>query len=180
MIYKTLAQKTKDQPTWPHNCLKIISEKCRNRDKIDTRDGPFNFQGVGLCCFFLKKYSDSQCCWKNILILVEEKKINWFRVFVIQYNVKFWKKNSCIARQKKILTLCVVRKKNSEQNKIPYPPFKLNGRPLTTETNGNVPNLELNQSNFKLRYIWRKHSKNAEYTKNRQITWPRWTTPESP
>jgi hypothetical protein len=24
--------------------------------------------------FFQKKYSDSQCCWKNILILVEEKK----------------------------------------------------------------------------------------------------------
>jgi hypothetical protein len=24
--------------------------------------------------FFLKKYSDSQCCWKNILILVEGEK----------------------------------------------------------------------------------------------------------
>ena len=38
-----------------------------------VRDGPFNFQGGGLCFFFLEKYSDSQCCWKNILILVGEK-----------------------------------------------------------------------------------------------------------
>ena len=41
---------------------------------------------------------------------------------------------------------------------------------FTTETNGNVPNLELNQSInpiFKFRNNWRKHSKNAEYTKNR-------------
>jgi hypothetical protein len=31
--------------------------------KQKIRDGPFNFQGgYG---FFLKKYSDSQCCWKK-------------------------------------------------------------------------------------------------------------------
>jgi hypothetical protein len=45
-----------------------------NTDVLSTsvsfiRDWPFNFQGE-----FLKKYSDSQCCWKNIPILVEEKK----------------------------------------------------------------------------------------------------------
>jgi hypothetical protein len=40
---------------------------------VRVRDGPFNFQG-GAMGFFLKKYSDSQCCGKNILILVEENK----------------------------------------------------------------------------------------------------------
>jgi hypothetical protein len=38
------------------------------------RDGPFNLQGGGGLWFFSKK---------NILNLVEEKKIIWFRVFVI-------------------------------------------------------------------------------------------------
>jgi hypothetical protein len=47
------------------------------------KDGPFNLQEGGGYVFFLKKYSDSQWCWKNILILVEEKKKIWFRVFVI-------------------------------------------------------------------------------------------------
>jgi hypothetical protein len=38
--------------------------------KMYLRDGPFN-----LLWFFLKKiYSDSQCWWQNILILVDEKK----------------------------------------------------------------------------------------------------------
>jgi hypothetical protein len=32
--------------------------------------------------FFLKNYSDSQCCWNKYSDLVEEKKI-WLRVFVI-------------------------------------------------------------------------------------------------
>jgi hypothetical protein len=40
---------------------------------IYLRDGPFNFQEVGGYGFFLKKYSD--VAEKNILILVEEKKI---------------------------------------------------------------------------------------------------------
>ena len=38
---------------------------------------------------------------KNILILMEEKKIIWFRVFVIYPNVKFLKKISRYARQTK-------------------------------------------------------------------------------
>jgi hypothetical protein len=29
------------------------------------KDGPFNFHGGGGYVFFLKKYSDSQCCWKK-------------------------------------------------------------------------------------------------------------------
>ena len=37
------------------------------------RERPFNLKRGGYG-FFLKKYPDSQCCWKkNILILVEEK-----------------------------------------------------------------------------------------------------------
>ena len=48
---------------------------------------------------------------KIILILVEENKI-WFRVIVIQRNVKFWEKNSRFAPQKKknILTLLLSEK----------------------------------------------------------------------
>jgi hypothetical protein len=54
---------------------------------------------------------------KNILILMKEKKIIWFRVFTYNINVKFWKK---ISRQKnKYSNSRVVRKKNSERNKKP-------------------------------------------------------------
>jgi hypothetical protein len=72
---------------------------------------PFNLKGGrGVMVFF----------WKNILILVEEKKIIWFRVFVIYPNVKFWKKNLPFARQKiKYSNSCVVRKKIFERNKKP-------------------------------------------------------------
>ena len=41
--------------------LEIVDEF--NYLGVLLRDGPFNFQGgYG---FFLKKYSDSQCCWKK-------------------------------------------------------------------------------------------------------------------
>jgi len=33
--------------------------------------------------FFLKKYSDSQCCWKKYSYFGGGKKKIWFRVFVI-------------------------------------------------------------------------------------------------
>ena len=33
-------------------------------------------------------------------------------------------------KKNKYSNSCVVRKKNSERNKKPYPPFKLNGRSL--------------------------------------------------
>jgi hypothetical protein len=45
------------------------------------RDGPFNLKGGGYG-FFLKKYSDSQCCWKKYPDFGGGKKIIWFRVFV--------------------------------------------------------------------------------------------------
>ena len=63
---------------------------------------------------------------KNILLLVEEKKLIWFRVFVIYPNVKFLKKN--------ILTL-VLSENNlwTKQKTITPPPLKLNGRSLSGE-----------------------------------------------
>ena len=56
--------------------------------------------------FFLKKYSDSQCCWKKYSDFGGGKK-NLIQSFC--YNVKLWEKN--------ILTL--VRKFFSERNKKP-------------------------------------------------------------
>ena len=67
------------------------------------RDRPFNLKGGGGgegYVFFLRKYSDN-VAEKNILILVEEKKIIWFRVFVILPNVNFWKRNSRFEAKKK-------------------------------------------------------------------------------
>ena len=99
---------------------------CQNIAK-ELRERPFNLKGRrgGVMVFFLKKYSDSQCCWKNILILVEgEKKIIWFRVFVILPNFKFWKQILRLARQKKnILTLVLSEKKimNETKNHNPSP-----------------------------------------------------------
>ena len=46
------------------------------------RERPFNLKRGGYG-FFLKKYSDSQCCWKKIFWLWWRKKIIWFRVFII-------------------------------------------------------------------------------------------------
>ena len=83
-------------------CWELIQDIIRKR--------PFNLKG-GLW-FFLKKYSDSQCCWKKYSDFGGEKKIIWFRVSVIQPNVKFWKKNSRFAWQK-------INKSNSERNKKP-------------------------------------------------------------
>ena len=70
---------------WPLCCLFFI---CRFwlplwYPQALLRERPFNLKGWGVWFFFWKKYSDSQCCWKNILILVEVKKKIWFRVFVL-------------------------------------------------------------------------------------------------
>jgi hypothetical protein len=91
------------------------------------RDGSFNFQGEGGYGFYLKKYSDSQFCWKNILILVEKKIIIWFRV--LSYNLMLNSgKKSRFARQKKnILTLVLSEKKILDEKKTSC---KLNDRSL--------------------------------------------------
>ena len=59
-----------------------------------------------------KKYSDSQCCWKNILILVEGKKKPDSEF--LSYNLKLNSgKIFCALRDKKIkiLTLVLSKKK---------------------------------------------------------------------
>ena len=81
-----------------------------------VRERPFNLKGWGYG-FFLKKYSDCQCCWKNILILVKEKKIIWFRVLVINY---CW-----ILEKINILTLVLSETKFLNEAKNHNPPFKL-------------------------------------------------------
>ena len=78
------------------------------------RDGPFNFQG-GLW-FFLKKYSDSQCCWKNILILVEEKKLFWFCHI---YNLMLNSGKKFCSTKKKYSNSGVVQKKNLPRSPMP-------------------------------------------------------------
>jgi len=54
------------QSTKQNNSI-IQSSNILVSKKEHVRDGPFNFQGGGGYGFFQKKYSDSQCCWKNIL-----------------------------------------------------------------------------------------------------------------
>ena len=48
-------------------------------------DGPFNFQGDGVMFFFLKKYSDSQCCWKKYSDFGGGKKKNMIQF--LSYNL---------------------------------------------------------------------------------------------
>ena len=61
----------------------ILLSKLPNYSKNQTfpllhsnclRERPFNLKRGGGLWFFPKQNSDSQCCWKNILIMVEEKK----------------------------------------------------------------------------------------------------------
>ena len=90
------------------------------------RDGPFNFQGVGGYGFFLKKYFDSQCCWKKYSDFGGGKKKKFDSEF-LSYNLML---NS--ATKKKILTLVMSEKKIlNEKKTYPPPPCKLNGRSLT-------------------------------------------------
>ena len=69
---------------------------------------PITSKGYG---FFLKKYSDSQCCWKKYSDFGGGKN-KWFDSEFLSYNLML---NS----GKKYSNSCVVRKKNSERNKKP-------------------------------------------------------------
>ena len=84
----------------------------------DIRERPFNLKrGRG----FLKKYSDSQCCWKNILILVEGKKKKSDSE-CLSYNLMLNSGKKIRALRDKINKYSnsrVVQKKNSERNKKP-------------------------------------------------------------
>jgi hypothetical protein len=49
--------------TGRHDIAEILLEVASHTIKsISLQDGPFNFQGGGVMFFFLKKYSDSECC----------------------------------------------------------------------------------------------------------------------
>ena len=50
---------------------------------VIIRERPFNLKGGGGYGFFLKWYSDSQCCWKKYSDFGGGKKLIWFTVFVI-------------------------------------------------------------------------------------------------
>jgi hypothetical protein len=70
--------------------------------------------------FFLKKYSDSQCCWKKYSDFGGGKKKSDSEFLSYNRMFNFGKKKLRFARPKKINSYsCVVRKKNSERNKKP-------------------------------------------------------------
>ena len=71
--------------------INILFSRCILRER------PFNLKGGYV--FFLKKYSNSQCYWKNILILVEEKKK--FGSEFLSYNLMLNSGKKIRARQKK-------------------------------------------------------------------------------
>ena len=88
-----------------------MSETKYNGETIDgLRERPFNLKGE-VMVFFLKKYSDSQCCWKKYSDFGGGKKKSDSEF--LSYNLMlnsgiFFYSNSC-----------VVRKKISERNKKP-------------------------------------------------------------
>ena len=102
-------------------CLSKDINEIKKYDYSQTclRERPFNLKWGGYG-FFLKKYSDSQCCWKNILILVEEKK---------KSDSEFLSYNLMINSGNKIRALH--NKKNKYSNSCVV---KLNGRSLITHT----------------------------------------------
>ena len=70
---------------------------------------------------FLKKYSDSQCCWKKYSDFGGGKKEKCDSEF-LSYNLMLnsGKKIDALRNKKnKYSNSCVVRKKNSQQNKKP-------------------------------------------------------------
>ena len=89
------------------------------------RDGPFNFQGGGYV-FFLKKYSDSQCCWKNILILAEEKKSD-SELLSNNLMLNSGKKKFalCVTKKINILTLVLSEKRFLNETNTHSPPLQV-------------------------------------------------------
>ena len=82
--------------------------------------------------FFLKKYSDSQCCWKKYSDFGGGKKKKYDSEF-LSYNLKLnIGKKICALCDKKnnILTLVLSEKKILNETKNHNPPCKLNGQSL--------------------------------------------------
>ena len=64
-------------------CSESENKKSKLWKPYELREQPFNLKEGGLRFFSKKNILIPNVAEKNILILVEEKKIIWFRVFVI-------------------------------------------------------------------------------------------------
>ena len=95
------------------------------------REWPFNLKGA--LWFFLKKYSDSQCCWKKYFDFGAEKKKSDTEILSYNLMLNSWKKFRALRDKKNKYSNFVLSEKNfwTKQKTItPPPPFKLNGRSL--------------------------------------------------
>ena len=98
----------------------VLSSLKPYSDKMSLGNDHLTFKGgYG---FFLRKYSDSQCCWKKYSDFGGGKKKKSDSKF-LWYNLRLNSgKKICTLRDKKINIYSnsrVIRKKNSEQNKKP-------------------------------------------------------------
>jgi hypothetical protein len=121
----------------PGKCVRLYSMS-EYSGFILVRERPFNLKGGGGLWFFLKKYSDSQCCWKKYSDFGGGKKKLSDSEF-LSYNLMLNSgKKFCALHDKKnkYSNSLVVQKKKSEWKKNHKPPCKLNGRSLNRNTLG--------------------------------------------
>ena len=99
--------KFKGSTKW--TCFMLIRKPTNQSTQDIVRERPFNLKGgYG---FFLKNYSDSQCCWKKYSDFGGGKK---------KCDSEFLSYNLMLnSGKKKYSNSCVVWKKNSERNKKP-------------------------------------------------------------
>jgi hypothetical protein len=98
---------------------------------LPLRNDHLTWRGGGGYVFFLKKYSDSQCCWKKYSDYGGEKKNNLIQSFC-HITLNSGKKFRTLQHKKKYSNSYAVRKKKFwTKQKTITPPCKLNGRSLT-------------------------------------------------
>ena len=118
-----------------HQCIAIGGIKLKTQLQVKIlsiilRERPFNLKGGGYG-FFLKKYSDSQCCWKKYSDFGRGKKkkcdSDFLSYNLIMLMLNFGGKNLRFARQKKknILTLVLSEKKILNETKNHNPPLQV-------------------------------------------------------
>ena len=103
----------------PLVCI-ISLEHFRTIDYVHVREGRLGNDHLtwrGGYGFFLKKYSDSQCCWKKYSDFGGEKKKSDSEF--LSYNLMLNSGKKIRDKNKKYFNSRVVGKKNSEQNKKP-------------------------------------------------------------
>ena len=95
-------------PVWdPYHQTEIDwIEMVQRRAARYVWERPFNLKGGVVMVFFLKKYSDSQCCWKKYSDFDGGKKKIWFRIFVNNLMLNSGKKKMNI-----LTLLCCPKKK---------------------------------------------------------------------